>query len=675
MPIKFLNHVSLEGAELQKARVESLAEAPTAVAGRIYFDTELGYTRVYDGAAWLRLDDTQAISDAAAAQGDATQALTDAATAQSAADAAQGDATQALTDAATAQSAADAAQGDATQALTDAATAQSAADAAQSAADAAQGDATQALTDAATAQSAADAAQGDATQALTDAATAQSAADAAQGDATQALTDAATAQSAADAAQGDATQALTDAATAQSAADAAQGDATQALTDAATAQSAADAAQGDATQALTDAATAQSAADAAQGDATQALTDAATAQSAADAAQGDVDALDGRVGALETGVSWKQSVRATTTENITLSGEQSVDGIYVVDGDRVLVKNQTNQTENTIYVVVDGDSWTPATDADSFAKVKGAAVFVEEGQTFQNSVFVLASDLDAPARQVADSTDSHVFADDGETSYAFLSEIDGTGSSQIKVAGTVTSDEDVVLVMRTFGADGNWYIAESATILAGTAVAVDVDFSPEDLVPETSGSLVFGPTFQNQGFDLNIKLATETTGTTSWVLAVTDETGPEGEIAWVKMAALSDIQAGSGLIKEGATLRVAADYTTIEIGNSGLAVMDAGITAAKLAEDAVDLATNVITGVLPAANGGALRYAETIGDDSATSFAVVHNFDSTDVVVTVKEIATGDLVIADVVVTDADTVTVSFLTAPDTDTYRVVVLA
>ncbi len=625
MAIKFLNHVSLEGAELQKARVESLAEAPTAVAGRIYFDSVLGYTRVYSGTEWLRLDDAQAIADAAAAQGDATQALSDAA-------------------------------------------------AAQSAADAAQGDATQALSDAAAAQSAADAAQGDATQALSDAAAAQSAADAAQGDATQALSDAAAAQSAADAAQGDATQALSDAAAAQSAADAAQGDATQALSDAAAAQSAADAAQGDATQALSDAAAAQSAADAAQGDATQALADAATAQGAADAAQADVDALDTRVGALETGVSWKESVRATTTANITLSGEQSVDGIYVVDGDRVLVKNQTDATENGIYVVVDAAAWTLAADADTFAKVRGAAVFVEEGQTYQNQVFVLASDIDSPARQVADSTDSYVFTEGGESSYAFLSEIDGTGSSQIKVAGTVTSTENVVLVMRTFGSDGNWYVAESAVITAGTNVAVDVDFSPEDLVPETSGSLVFGPTFQAQGFDLNIKLATATADTVSWVLAVTDETGPEGEYAWVKMAALSDIQAGQGLIKEGAQLRVALDYATIEFSGSSIQVMDAGITAAKLAENAVDLETNVVTGVLPAANGGALRYAETIGDNAASSFVVTHNLNTADVSVTVKETATGDIVIPDVEITSVDSVTVSFAAVPGTDTYRVIVL-
>ena len=46
---------------------------------------------------------------------------------------------------------------------------------------------------------------------------------------------------------------------------------------------------------------------------------------------------------------------AATTSNVTLSGEQSIDGVSLVEGDRVLVKNQTTGSENGIYVVSTGD--------------------------------------------------------------------------------------------------------------------------------------------------------------------------------------------------------------------------------------------------------------------------------------------------------------------------------
>lgn len=75
----------------------------------------------------------------------------------------------------------------------------------------------------------------------------------------------------------------------------------------------------------------------------------------------------------------KDPVRVATTAAITLSGTQTIDGIGVVAGDRVLVKNQTAGADNGIYVVAAG-AWTRATDADSSADVtRGASTTVLEG--------------------------------------------------------------------------------------------------------------------------------------------------------------------------------------------------------------------------------------------------------------------------------------------------------
>jgi hypothetical protein len=49
------------------------------------------------------------------------------------------------------------------------------------------------------------------------------------------------------------------------------------------------------------------------------------------------------VDAVKQGLDVKDLVRAATTGNITLSGEQTVDGVAVVAGDRVLVKSQSGQ--------------------------------------------------------------------------------------------------------------------------------------------------------------------------------------------------------------------------------------------------------------------------------------------------------------------------------------------
>lgn len=85
------------------------------------------------------------------------------------------------------------------------------------------------------------------------------------------------------------------------------------------------------------------------------------------------------VDAVAQGLDVKLSVRAATTANITLSGTQTIDGVVLIAGDRVLVKAQTAGQDNGIYTVAAG-AWPRATDADTSAEVtSGMFTFVEEG--------------------------------------------------------------------------------------------------------------------------------------------------------------------------------------------------------------------------------------------------------------------------------------------------------
>lgn len=84
--------------------------------------------------------------------------------------------------------------------------------------------------------------------------------------------------------------------------------------------------------------------------------------------------------------AFKKSVKAATTANITLSGAQTVDGIALVAGDRVLVKNQTTANQNGIYIVAAG-SWTRSADADTVSKLAGAIVNVDAGTANGGELF------------------------------------------------------------------------------------------------------------------------------------------------------------------------------------------------------------------------------------------------------------------------------------------------
>ena len=97
------------------------------------------------------------------------------------------------------------------------------------------------------------------------------------------------------------------------------------------------------------------------------------------------------VDAARSGLDVKASVRVATTANITLSGEQTIDGVAAVAGDRVLVKNQTAGAENGVYVV-DASSWSRSEDANVSAEVtSGMFTFVSEGTVNSDSGWVLTT--------------------------------------------------------------------------------------------------------------------------------------------------------------------------------------------------------------------------------------------------------------------------------------------
>ena len=98
------------------------------------------------------------------------------------------------------------------------------------------------------------------------------------------------------------------------------------------------------------------------------------------------------VDAARSGLDVKASVRVATTANVTLSNTQTVDGIALAVGDRVLVKDQTVGSENGIYIVSD-TAWTRAADFDSPTEVTaGTFTFVEAGTVNADSGWVVSTD-------------------------------------------------------------------------------------------------------------------------------------------------------------------------------------------------------------------------------------------------------------------------------------------
>lgn len=341
------------------------------------------------------------------------------------------------------------------------------------------------------------------------------------------------------------------------------------------------------------------------------------------------------VDAARSGLDVKASVRVATTADITLSGTQTIDGVALSTGDRVLVKDQSPASENGIYVVASG-SWSRATDADSSAEVTaGMFTFVEQGTVNADRGYVL-------------TTDGAITV--GSTALTF---------TQFSGAGQITAG------------DG---LAKS-----GDTLSVNVDNSTIEIATDTLG----------------VKDAGITAAKIASAVAGDGLTGGAGSALAVDPLAAGGLQISSSQLSikldSNSALSLSAGGLTVasSIAGSGLTW-----TSGVISVDSVDL-TSGVTGTLPIANGGTnattAAAARTSLDvprkfvaavpSGSTSATVTHNLGTSDVIVQVYEVSSGENVLVDIARVDStstasdDDVTMTFSVAPSANQYRVVIAA
>lgn len=149
--------------------------------------------------------------------------------------------------------------------------------------------------------------------------------------------------------------------------------------------------------------------------------------SLADPSAGTDAATKQYVDAAIRGLDWKPSVVAAAGSNVTTSGAQTIDGIAVTAGQRVLLTAQTTASQNGIWVVAAG-AWTrPADFAAGSTQDSGIAVTVEEGTTYGGKVLMVTG---ATAATITVDTTATTWSQlGGGTAYTAGNGITITGAS------------------------------------------------------------------------------------------------------------------------------------------------------------------------------------------------------------------------------------------------------
>lgn len=347
------------------------------------------------------------------------------------------------------------------------------------------------------------------------------------------------------------------------------------------------------------------------------------------------------VDAARSGLDVKASVRAATTVDVTLSGTQTIDTVSLIAGDRVLVKNQSIASENGIWVVASG-AWSRATDADNTPGsevTSGMFTFVEEGSANGDSGWVLTTD-----NPITLGTTNLTFAQfSGAGQITAGNGLSKTGNTlDVNVDNTsIEINSDTLRIASGAAGDGLGYSTGVLSVNIGA-----------------NGGL------QISSDNVEIKLNTGIAGL---------ETTSSG------LALKSDVS-GTGLTFTSGVLSVNTIDLTSVVGNGvsgALPVANGGTASTTQSGARTALAGDITPGSGVSTPALAKVAAKTIGNNSDTSFTIVHNFGTRDVIVQVYDLQSGDYqydtVFADVSRPNTNEVTVEFASAPASNSYRVVI--
>jgi len=383
------------------------------------------------------------------------------------------------------------------------------------------------------------------------------------------------------------------------------------------------------------------------------------------------------------GLKVKPAVQIATTANLvadydngtsgvgaTLTGTSNgafptIDGVTLTSitsgSNGVLVKNQTNAAQNGRYNLTQvgdsGEPWilTRCGLCDESREIPAMYVFVKDGTLGTGTGWVaVVSDPDT-----------------------FVIGTDNINFTQFSGAGFV--------------------VAGNGLTLTGNSLSIDTTITADLSTAQTlTNKTLTSPTMTGAVFnDGSIVFEGATANDHETTLTVVDPTADRTitfKDASGTVAFTSDIPSNTDGLTEGSTNlyftaeraqdavgEMLVDGTTIDFTyNDNTPSITAEVilkssnsylsTTSGLNVDISALETKLVTDGFPK------KASASVGNGSNTSFALLHNFNTRDVQVQVFDNATYDTVECDVVRTDADTVTVSFATAPTSNAYRVVIV-
>ena len=288
---------------------------------------------------------------------------------------------------------------------------------------------------------------------------------------------------------------------------------------------------------------------------------------------------------VSAGITQRTGVQLATTANLTLSGEQTIDGV-LTSASRILVKNQTTTSQNGIYVTAAG-AWSRASDSNTAGQLKvGYLYFVSAGTSNASSSWAI---LTAPTTL---GTDPVVFA-------------------QFSASASYTAGTGLSLVGSQFSLNAAQSgLTLTSSIFNGTVGATTPSTGSFTSLSSTGGAL-------NGTVGSTTPAAGTFTALTSTSGAINGTVGATTPAAGTFTALNSTSGALNGTI--GATTPAAGTFTAVNASGT--------VTGANLSTGG-QVTSTVATGTAPLVVSSTTQVANLRATSAATSTAVVATDDN-----------------------------------------------
>ena len=212
---------------------------------------------------------------------------------------------------------------------------------------------------------------------------------------------------------------------------------------------------------------------------------------------------------LVAGLKTRIITRVATTANIDLTADlqngDTLDGITLVTGNKVLVKNQTSASDNGIYDVVASGTATRNSDYDTIAELAGQIVVVQEGTANGDDLYLCTTDTSATLG-VSDITFTQVFPSSGGTVTQVA--VADAGASEFTVTGSpITSSGTINLAVNAIDNSKITGLGTAATLNVGTSANNIVQLDGSARLPAVDGSQLTNIDAASPGFAIAMAVA------------------------------------------------------------------------------------------------------------------------------------------------------------------------